>query len=118
MGYRNYRHFALFCLYLCLVAVFFIVSSADVMLGVLTGRLGDEDWRLLVACICSLSGCIAAAIFTAWNLFLTLSNQSTIEFYGNLFDGSLGSNPLQPRLAAEPCGRSTARRPGGICCCP
>ena len=94
VGYRNYRHFALFCLYLCLVAAFFIVSSADVVLAVLTGRLGDEDWRLLVASICSLSGCIAAAIFTAWNLFLTLSNQSTIEFYGGLFDGSLSDNPF------------------------
>ena len=93
VGWRNYRHFTLFCLYLHLVALFFLVTGWEAVLSVLTGRVSDEDMVLVVASVCSVSAGIAAWLFLVWNVYLAATNQSTIEFYGNLFDGTLSDNP-------------------------
>ena len=93
VGWRNYRHFNLFCLYLHLVALFFLFTGWDAVSAVLTGRIGDEDLQLVVASVCSVSAGIAAWIFLVWNAYLSLTNQSTIEFYANLMDGHVGDHP-------------------------
>jgi len=49
----------------------------------------------LIAAIVSFSANIASSIFLVWNTFLVSTNQSTIEFYGNVFGANAGINPYQ-----------------------
>ena len=55
---------------------------------VMLGR--HSDMEMLVACVCAVSACIASLLFVVWNLYLTLTNQTTIEFYGRMLDGPAG----------------------------
>jgi hypothetical protein len=44
----------------------------------------------LIASVVCVSACIAGGLFLAWNVFLLFSNQSTIEFYSNVFEREKG----------------------------
>ena len=85
VGYRNYKHFNLFCAYLAVLATYFMAVAWPHVTRVMLGR--HNDMEMLVACVCAVSACIAALLFVCWNLFLTLTNQTTIEFYGRVLDG-------------------------------
>ena len=79
VGHRNYKHFNLFCLYLAILAIYFITVAWEHVTRVMLGR--HHDMEMLVACVCAVSACIASLLFVMWNLYLTLTNQTTIEFY-------------------------------------
>lgn len=85
VGYRNYKHFNLFCLYLAVIATYFLTVAWQHVTRVMLGR--HPDMEMLVACVCAVSACIASLLFVVWNLYLTLTNQTTIEFYSRLLDG-------------------------------
>ena len=85
VGHRNYKHFNLFCLYLCVIAIYFMTVAWQHVTRVMLGR--HADMEMLVACVCAVSACIASSLFVLWNGYLTLTNQTTIEFYSRMLDG-------------------------------
>jgi hypothetical protein len=76
----------LFLVYLEAASLFFLASSAPLWYGLLSGGpLGAPSDLFLVAVLVTLSAVFAAGLFALWTLYLTLSNQTTIEFYNNRF---------------------------------
>jgi len=95
VGWRNHRHFLSFLLYLWLGCSFFLLSSVDSAMPVLLGSHAGGDIWLLMAAVVSVAAFCAGALFLAWCGFLLLTNQTTIEFYGNHLASPPGHNPYR-----------------------
>lgn len=84
VGFRNYKPFLLFLIYVCLFCyVCFAVSLTWVMKEVFTD-VGpyDESWNvvhnILLAVVSGIFGLVLSG-FTGWHIYLTLNNLTTIE---------------------------------------
>mmetsp|Transcript_13650 Transcript_13650/g.28548 ORF Transcript_13650/g.28548 Transcript_13650/m.28548 type:complete len:169 (+) Transcript_13650:2-508(+) len=93
VGFRNYRFFCLFLLFLAAACVFVIVVYLDsgiLFISVLsTGRRRSADTETAIECIlmsflicCTIL--VALCILGGFHVFLVLTNQTTIEFQINL----------------------------------
>jgi palmitoyltransferase len=73
---------------------FFLLASFDSALNTLVGGGGAviTDASFLIAAIVAFAAFLAGSLFLGWSLFLLLTNQSTIEFYGNTW-GPKPGNP-------------------------
>ena len=74
---------------------FFLISSFDSAISVLLGGGAMGDASYLVATIVSFAAHLAGSLFLAWCGYLLLTNQTTIEFYGNTW-GEKPGNPYAP----------------------
>jgi len=82
VGHRNYKHFILFLLYLWASSVFFFFICYEDTMKALRGKK-RQTGTFLIASVLTLSAMLATTLFATWSGYLLLSNQSTIEFYGN-----------------------------------
>jgi len=92
VGWRNHKHFLLFLFYMWTGSGFFLLASMQNTFDAFMGN-PSSGHHLLSAVIC-FSAFLATTIFLFWNIYLLLSNQSTIEFYGNVFDNPRRRNPF------------------------
>jgi len=92
VGWRNHKHFLLFLFYMCTGASFFLIITFDRTLYALMG--GMTSLSFLISAVLCFSSCIATFVFLLWNIYLLLSNQSTIEFYSNFFGSNKRRNPF------------------------
>eukprot|EP00457_Paulinella_chromatophora_P010662 gb/GEZN01010773.1/.p1 GENE.gb/GEZN01010773.1/~~gb/GEZN01010773.1/.p1 ORF type:complete len:306 (-),score=26.15 gb/GEZN01010773.1/:296-1189(-) len=90
VGWRNHKHFLLFLFHLNIGSLFYLVFSFPMAFGNL-GRISNSYF--VVTSVISLSAFLATGMFLLWNLFLLLSNQSTIECFGNFFNKDGRGNP-------------------------
>eukprot|EP01006_Ploeotia_vitrea_P012887 TRINITY_DN33961_c0_g1_i1.p2 TRINITY_DN33961_c0_g1~~TRINITY_DN33961_c0_g1_i1.p2 ORF type:complete len:231 (-),score=100.85 TRINITY_DN33961_c0_g1_i1:67-759(-) len=91
VGANNYRHFVLFLVYLWCGTLFFMTSSLPMLRdAIVDGRV--ESSSFLFAGIVAISAFLAATGFVLWNVYLMGTNQTTVEFYGNVFDSSRKRN--------------------------
>jgi palmitoyltransferase len=103
VGHRNYRHFLLFVLYL-LAGCGFVLATASLptyfpiplddnqrrnyhrrfnYMGAFPTVPGSASFFQIVL---AFSASIALSLFAAWHVYLTLSGQTTLEFYINAAD--------------------------------
>lgn len=86
VGHNNHKYFVGFLFYMCIGSGFVLFVSIDSTLSALAGR--NHSVSFLVAVVLCFSAFIATGLFLTWNVYLVLSNQTTIEFYGNKFSRS------------------------------
>jgi len=93
VGHNNHKYFVGFLFYMCTGSGFILFVSLDSTLAALTGR--NQSVVFLVAVVLCFSAFVATGLFLLWNIYLVLSNQTTIEFYGNKFsrNGRRRGNP-------------------------
>lgn len=82
VGYANHRHFILFLTYLWSASIFYLATCfQESRKALLTGRGSSSTFLFTI--IMAFSASIATSAFLFWNIYLLVSNQTTIEFYGN-----------------------------------
>jgi len=84
---------------------FFLLTSLDSAWGALIGSQSSDTW-FLVAVIIAVAAFVAGSLFLLWSSYLLVSNQTTIEFYGNHW-GHKPGNPYDlgaPRNIASVFG--------------
>jgi len=82
VGWQNHKHFLLFLVYMWAGSAFFLFVGFKNTWNALLGY--PTTGYLLICVIMCFSAFLATSIFLAWNIYLLLTNQSTIEFYGNV----------------------------------
>jgi len=91
VGWKNHKHFLLFLFYMWAGSAFFICVGFQNTLEALMGY--PTTGYFLVAAVMCFSAFLATSLFLVWNIYLLLSNQSTIEFYGNVLAHPRRRNP-------------------------
>lgn len=91
VGWKNHKHFLLFLFYMWAGSGFFICVGFKNTLEALMGY--PATGYFLVAAVMCFSAFLATSLFLVWNIYLLLSNQSTIEFYGNVLALPRRRNP-------------------------
>jgi len=86
VGHNNHKYFIGFLFYMCAGSGFILFVSFESTLAALTGR--NQSTVFLVAVVLCFSAFVATSLFFFWNAYLVVSNQTTIEFYGNKFSRS------------------------------
>jgi len=86
VGYRNHKHFLLFLYYLWLGSGFYLMCAPTDTWHALMGMPMSQSH--LIGAVLAFSAWCASFCFLAWSAFLLLTNQSTIEFYANCFEGT------------------------------
>jgi len=125
VGYRNYRYFLLFLIYLFAACAFYIFVGAEPIISAVTGH--PTSGPFLICSIICISAAISSGMFITWNAYLLMTNQSTIELYqswmypnrNKLFDLGVvenlkevfGDRPLSRALLPSKC----PPRGDGIC---
>eukprot|EP00803_Ostreobium_quekettii_P003864 evm.model.scf_167.4 EVM.evm.TU.scf_167.4 scf_167:43220-45726(-) len=82
VGFRNYRYFFLFLMYLvfgCAYAAILMALNTDTFLNHHHRLL----WFRMFTMVLAAAACIAVGGLFAWHCFLVLSGQGTIDFYDN-----------------------------------
>eukprot|EP00808_Paulinella_micropora_P010308 g60341.t1 len=90
VGWRNHKHFLLFLFHLNAASLFYLIFAFPMAFGG-RGRIRNTYFTL-TAVIC-VSAYLATFMFLVWNIFLLLTNQSTIECFGNVFNRHGRGNP-------------------------
>ena len=84
VGYRNYRTFVLFMLWLWLGCLYVMASMGPTFLKLVKHRPRSEDHGPIVfSCVLALSVSIAVGILLFWHVYLMATGQTTIEWYNN-----------------------------------
>jgi len=93
VGHYNHKYFLGFLAYMCSGSGFVLFVSFETTLQALSGR--NSSAVFLFATVMCFSAFVATGLFFLWNTYLVLSNQTTIEFYGNKFsnEGRRRGNP-------------------------
>jgi len=93
VGHNNHKYFIGFLFYMCTGSAFVLSVSMDATMSALSGR--NQSAVFLVAVVVCFSAFVATGLFLIWNIYLVVSNQTTIEFYGNKFsrNGRRRGNP-------------------------
>jgi len=103
VGYRNYKHFYLFLVYLFSGSAFFLAMTGQKTWAVMTGH-HHEGSLLVAAVVLCTTAAIASFLFVGFTSFLVLTNRTSIELYSgfwnrtkvkkirNPYDLGLGSN--------------------------
>jgi len=92
VGWRNHKHFLLFLFYMWTGSGFYLLVAYQNTLDALTGR--PSTTLFLLSVVMCFSAFLATTLFLVWNIYLLISNQSTIEFYGNVFNSPKRRNPF------------------------
>lgn len=92
VGFRNHRHFICFIFYLWTGCSFFLFMAWDAAVEVLIGT-SSGSFSFVLSVVIAFAAFSAGTLFLLWNLHLLVSNESTIEFYGNHCGGARRSNP-------------------------
>lgn len=87
VGHRNLRHFYLFLAHTAAACALFLRVGWTPLVGPALRTRTEVGAEFLVALVTVLAVLMAAALFVAWNTYLVLTNQTTIEFYGNTCGG-------------------------------
>ena len=98
VGHYNHRYFVMFLLYLMIGASYYltIAINSDVSLS-FEGK-HKSDRALIISIIMSFAAIIATGIFSIWNMYLIITNQTTLEFYGNKFSQNKRKSPYDVNL--------------------
>jgi len=93
VGHYNHKYFLGFLAYMCSGSGFVLFVSFETTLQALSGR--NQSAVFLIGVVLCFSAFVATGLFFSWNLYLVLTNQTTIEFYGNKFSqqGRRRGNP-------------------------
>lgn len=90
VGYRNYRYFVLFMVYLFTGCMYCLVITTTLFLRMTekdkVRAFSDEitiDTAVVVIFTITLAGAISVGILLFWHAYLLISNQTTVEFYLN-----------------------------------
>eukprot|EP00933_Yihiella_yeosuensis_P033078 TRINITY_DN26782_c0_g1_i1.p1 TRINITY_DN26782_c0_g1~~TRINITY_DN26782_c0_g1_i1.p1 ORF type:complete len:356 (+),score=41.41 TRINITY_DN26782_c0_g1_i1:87-1070(+) len=91
VGWKNYRYFCLFMLYLALSCLYFVACSTPLFMSFVFQPRGRKGRHLnfndiqLVAVSWLMALCIFLALscLGGFHVYLVLTNQTTIEFHGN-----------------------------------
>eukprot|EP00941_MAST-03F_sp_MAST-3F-sp1_P004014 g4014.t1 len=86
VGWLNYRYFVLFLFYMNVGCIFAAACAAEAFFNPRMVFAGGRAARTNVSFmfILCLSVGVATFVLFAWHVFLVLSGQTTIEFYGNM----------------------------------
>jgi len=90
VGFRNYRYFCLFLLFLsascCFILLVFARSFTEIVYFQLMRRRGDRSARqcIMTSFMVCCSILLALCILGGFHVYLVLSNQTTIEFQTNM----------------------------------
>jgi len=94
VGHRNHRFFTLFLLYLWVACCWAVLTIAGNYFGLWQSPLADRNARRAAQGTLTFTFVICAAVwlvmfaFLGWNLYLILTNQTTIEFHFNRYQRS------------------------------
>ena len=88
VGYGNYRYFVLFLVWVTIACLYGIAITLVPFLAMVRKQQGMTTPKaakqaVMFTFVLALSVGIAVAILGAWHIFLVLTAQTTIEFYGN-----------------------------------
>jgi len=92
VGYANYRYFVLFLIYVTIACIYGLFLTTLPFFAMVTKspqararRPKSKEARsaVLFTFVLALSVGLAVAFLCGWHIFLTLTAQTTIEFYGN-----------------------------------
>lgn len=86
VGHYNHKYFLGFLAYMCSGAGFVLFVSFETTLQALSGR--NQSAVFLISTVMCFSAFVATGLFFSWNLYLVMTNQTTIEFYGNKFSAA------------------------------
>ncbi len=98
IGYYNYRYFLLFLVWLTIGVTYLMAISFKPFLDLRPGRrmhkikvsdfLASEANGIVYAFTIGISIFIAVGILLGWHVYLTITNQTTLEFYINMDERS------------------------------
>lgn len=85
VGYRNYKHFYLFLLYLFTGSTFFLLMTGAKTWVVMSGNHHERSILVVSVVLCT-TAAIASFLFLAFTSFLVFTNRTSIELYAGFWN--------------------------------
>ncbi|KAG0589484.1 hypothetical protein KC19_1G023500 [Ceratodon purpureus] len=83
IGYYNYRFFFIFLLYMWIGCLYAAIMSSFPMFGLDDEDNDDDGMGVIFSFILSVAVLVSLSFLLGWHIYLVLTAQTTIDFYGN-----------------------------------